>query len=506
MMQQAARLEEQTVELEAQQQATRETEAWFRGIIESAPDGMLVTNEEGRIILANPQVETNFGYEPGKLVGNFIEVLVPEASRGKHVGLREGKARGKGQARRELRGVTKDGREFPIEVSLSMLPAVGGHGVCVCASARDISERKQQELELRKSEMRLNLAAESGGLAIWEWNIVADATIANPMYKKVFGFDPAVEPVTATWHERMHPEDKAATFASLQAHLAGEAPAYHSEFRFFHPEAGEYVWLDSQAQVTERAPDGAPLTVIGITNDITGRKAAQKAVAESERRLDLALRGTNTGLWDWSAATGELVTNETWSTMLGYDRAELDERYGNVYARWEQLTHPEDLEQALVHLQDHIDGRAHEYRAEFRMRSKSGDWKWILDVGQGVEFDEAGKPVRFIGTHVDIDERKRQESAIKQSETRLKLAAENGGIAIWEWNVATDVTITNSMYTRIYGFDQASEANSDTWQARLHLEDRERLNQAMTDHLSGKTDRFQAEFRFFRPDRNDYVC
>ena len=78
---QAAQLEEQTVELGAQQDEINATEAWFRGIIESAPDGMLVADENGRIVLANPQLEAMFGYAAGELVGAAIETLVPQAVR-----------------------------------------------------------------------------------------------------------------------------------------------------------------------------------------------------------------------------------------------------------------------------------------------------------------------------------------------------------------------------------------------------------------------------------------
>lgn len=136
--------------LQWQQTQLQETEAWYRGIFESAPDGMLVVDENGAIILANPRIDAMFGYSAGALVGQRIEALVPAAARARHVGLRasytqSGSTRAMGTPNSQLRGVRKDGTEFPVEVGLSRLPALGGHGICVCASVRDITERKKAE-------------------------------------------------------------------------------------------------------------------------------------------------------------------------------------------------------------------------------------------------------------------------------------------------------------------------------------------------------------------------
>lgn len=140
MEKQAAQLEEQQVEMEAQQAELLETENWFRNIIETAPDGMLVADTSGQILLSNPAVEKIFGYAPGELVGIHVERLVPEDLRAKHVGLRqaflhEGQSRqmGNGAA---IVGRRKDGSEINVLVSLATLPARGTRGKCVSVSVR----------------------------------------------------------------------------------------------------------------------------------------------------------------------------------------------------------------------------------------------------------------------------------------------------------------------------------------------------------------------------------
>jgi PAS domain S-box-containing protein len=148
----ATQLEVLTRNLDTLRQAEvlRETEAWYRGVIESSPDGMLVADQAGVMILVNPQLERMFGYATGALVGQHIEVLVPAAVRGHHPALRENynqgnQARNMGAMNRELRGVRQDGAEFPVDVGLSHLPALGGRGVCVCATVRDITQRRLDE-------------------------------------------------------------------------------------------------------------------------------------------------------------------------------------------------------------------------------------------------------------------------------------------------------------------------------------------------------------------------
>jgi len=152
---QSARLEEQAAVMTRQRDEIAGTEAWFRGIIESAPDGMIVVDDDGVIELCNPRAEVLFGYGNGELVGLSVDELVPAAVRGGHAANR---ARFAGERRigamgasLDLCGLRKDGSEFPIEVGLSRLPELAGRGACSCAVVRDITERKEAEIELRRA-------------------------------------------------------------------------------------------------------------------------------------------------------------------------------------------------------------------------------------------------------------------------------------------------------------------------------------------------------------------
>jgi two-component system sensor histidine kinase/response regulator len=153
MKSQAAILEDQAQELIQGQEKLKETELWYRAIIETAPVGMIVTDDRGTIVLTNLQVDAIFGYQPYELVGKKIETLVPQAIRHSHIAMRDsyandGKSRQMGSQASELLGARKDGSEFSVQVGLSRLPDVGGRGFCSCASVHDITAQKDAQKAL----------------------------------------------------------------------------------------------------------------------------------------------------------------------------------------------------------------------------------------------------------------------------------------------------------------------------------------------------------------------
>jgi len=142
----------------------RETEQYFRSVLEKAPDGLMVVDADGTIQLVNAQCEKLFGYTRNELVGQKVETLVPAAVRAHHPGLREGyhhapTTRSMG-AKRELHGQRKDGSLFPVDIGLSPLPARGGTGTQVAVSIRDITDRRQAETDLKEAKQKAEEATQ----------------------------------------------------------------------------------------------------------------------------------------------------------------------------------------------------------------------------------------------------------------------------------------------------------------------------------------------------------
>lgn len=160
-------LEEQAVELEASKEQLMRTEAWYRGILQSAPDGMVVVDGQGSIRLVNAQLCRIFGYDDGELIGQPIELLVPLDTRGSHEALRSGfiasgaPGRPMGGGASSLRGRRKDGSEFFVDVCLSRLPKMDDAVGTVCAAIRDVTERRRMEETLAKREQEFRTLVEN---------------------------------------------------------------------------------------------------------------------------------------------------------------------------------------------------------------------------------------------------------------------------------------------------------------------------------------------------------
>lgn len=170
-----------------------------------------------------------------------------------------------------------------------------------------------------------------------------------------------------------------------------------------------------------------------IVVNIMLRTKSEKDLIESKTRLDLALKGTQAGLWDWHIESGVVTFNERWAEMIGYKLSELKPRIET----WIEFCHPDDLEESDRLLKAHFEGRTDEYRYEARMKHRDGHWIWVFDSGKVVEWDKEGKPVRMTGTHFDITERKEAVEKIKHMATHdyltdlptMNLAIDRGQIA-----------------------------------------------------------------------------
>ena len=169
---------------------------------------------------------------------------------------------------------------------------------------------------------------------------------------------------------------------------------------------------------------GEVLYIILNFLDVTEQNKLQEAYKESKDRLQLALKGASLGAWDWNLETDEMVYNERWAAMIGYT---LDEVYEIT---WEQLLHPDEKEGCIDQMKKFANGNEPEYEAEFRLMTKSGDYKWILDRGKIVAWNADGKPIRGAGTHMDITERKVDQRKLEESEIKYRRLVDNAPIGI----------------------------------------------------------------------------
>jgi len=254
----------------------RKSEEKFRGLLESAPDAVVIVDADGRIVLVNTQTDKMFGYSRDELIGEPVEMLVPKRSREAHVGHRTGyysepRTRPMG-AGRELTGRRKDGSEFPVDISLSTLETEDE--VLVTSVIRDISERKQAKEELRESEERLRILFEYAPDAYFLTDLQGNLIDLNRAAEEITGLSKK-EVIGKNYIDLdlLPPEDIPKAAAILAESRAGK-PAGPAELTLNHRNGG------STAVEVRTFPVeiNRQTLVLTVERDITERKRAEKII------------------------------------------------------------------------------------------------------------------------------------------------------------------------------------------------------------------------------------
>lgn len=187
---------------------------------------------------------------------------------------------------------------------------------------------------------------------------------------------------------------------------------------------------------------------------------------ESKKQLEMVIEGTGVGIWDWHIPTGAVSFNERWAEIIGYT---LEELKPVSIETWLRFAHPDDLQESGRLLDAHWRGETERYVCESRMLHKQGHWIWVLDSGKVVEWASDGKPLRMVGTHLDITRQKEAELQLGQTANLLN----NVLNAATEMSIiATDpqgmITIFNPGSERLLGYTAAEMVGKQS-PAILHV-------------------------------------
>lgn len=191
--------------------------------------------------------------------------------------------------------------------------------------------------------------------------------------------------------------------------------SFRSECRLKRKNGG-LIWVEfSSAFLDEQTGDS-----IGAFFNINERKQAEAELQERERRLALVIEGSDQGFWDWRLDSNSFTVSPRFETMLGYEPGEMTLSPD----QWGKYVNTEDLIKAQTSIQNHLEGKSKNHEVEFRCRTKTNEWCWILTRGSIVERDTRGRPLRMSGTHTDITSRKHLEFEVSAYSEHLELLVE----------------------------------------------------------------------------------
>jgi PAS domain S-box-containing protein len=275
-----------------------------------------------------------------------------------------------------------------------------------------VMQRHRDAERLRTSEARLEAAVWGADLGLWEASPAGDARWLNNWCER-FDIDPCIGHNTAEpWNSRIHPDDIDAYLDTGRPPWYEVADQYVNEYRI-RDRNGDWRWIHERGKVTVRDRDGAPLLFAGVCIDIDDKKRTEAALRSAEDRYELAIDAARLPVWEYDVASNTVTGNVYWHRTLEYEVSAAEARQRTE--TWLSDIHPDDRPAQERFIIGEAAGSTDFYQSEFRVRTATGEYKWLLDRGRVVERAADGSPLKAVGISLDIDARKRMESALRAS-------------------------------------------------------------------------------------------
>jgi len=396
----------------------RESELRFKEIADMLPEAVFEADMNLRLTFVNRKAVQFFGYneiEAGQKL-HCLDMIIP-ADRERAVRNFKERLKGTIEGPIEYTAQRKDGTTFPALISSMVVmqngKAQGFRGILI-----DLTETKKAEESIRASEQMIRSILSTTPMGI---GLTVDRKIkwVNEAWMRIFGFvdNEACmdQPISILYSSEEHYEEsrrsvytilKNAKIASIESFMTRQNGSI----------------FPAQINVAPLDPSDLKKGSISTITDISEWKRMEQSLRESEERYRLALEATSDGLWDWDISTGVVNYSPAWYRILG-------ETIQNLFSAWESRMHPHEKDSVLISLKAHLEGNGEGWHFEHRLRTAEGQWKWVLGRGSVITRDKNGKPLRMVGTIIDIDDRKLLETQLTQAQKMEAIGTLAGGIA-----------------------------------------------------------------------------
>ncbi len=397
-----------------------ENEKRFRALIENITDGIVISNENSRIVYQSPSVERILGYSEQERYNQSLRDYIHPDYRDAYITLLNSVVEKKGIPHPfEFPIRHKNGNYIWLEgISTNLLddPSVKG----VVANYRDVTQRKMLNDILREYNDRHEIVSKATNDAIWDWDIQKDVEIWNHGTETIFGYtEREVSSSRAWWKDKIHPDDYELVSNSLEDAFGQQSNHWTYQYRY-RCANGDYKYVLDRAFILYI--DDRPIRMIGAMQDITKRVVAEKKLRLLNERYEIVLDTTGDAIWDWDLMSESLTWGEGLLTLFGYKvKGEVHDSF------WYEKIHEEDQERIGQSIQKILSSKnLTKWEDEYRFRKSDGTYAVVHDRG-AVLRDEDGKVIRMVGSMQDITERK---LAVEEIEKLSIVASKTDNIVI----------------------------------------------------------------------------
>ena len=425
------------------EEALRESEARMRAIVNTAVDGIVTIDERGTIESINPAVEKIFGYTTGELMGQNVNILMPEPYHSEHnqylanyLNTGISKIIGIG---REVMGRRKDGTLFPIDLSVSEVRLKGRR--IFTGIVRDISTRRRSEEALRESQERLQLATEGAQVGTWQWDLPADVITYSPKAAELFGLAPGGQLTKNDFLNLLHPDDRQRV-SLLKTELEKEK-TYNVEYQIIWPN-GKTHWIQTRGRVVSQNA-GVPTRLMGVVMDICERKRSEKALQQISDRLRALFEASPVGILTLQPDGVVTMWNPAAARIYGWTEEEVLGKPAPFIP--EDRMHEFDESRARV-----LAGESFSNLLLHRRR-KDGS---LIDVSLSTAplHAEDGSITGILGMVADVTDQRRTEEALRASEEKYRDLVQNAQSFMLRFNAQGQITFFNEYAQAFFGYTE----------------------------------------------------
>lgn len=372
---------------------------------ESIKDMLFVMNDSGVILHYNSTACDYLGYSKSELIGEHIFKVhyiedIDDAKR----------------MFQEVLDKTRDHCSLPllksdsstIEVDTRIWQGIWNSEPCIFCLSRDITG---ESLALDKFSKVFNNSSALMSISSVEDRVFLDV---NKAFEEILGYTREEVVGKKTYEVDLY--ESLDTLESIRKDIINNGKIYNYRVNV-KKKNGEYINGICSAEIIYT--QGNKILLVIVT-DNTEQVRVEEALKQINEQFNLAVRGSNDGIWDWNLKDNSLYLSDKWKSMIGYDSDELSNHIDSFNSRM----HPDDVDRVQAYVEDYFLGKFSYYEIEFRLRHKKGHYIWVLSRGEALR-DDKGLPYRMAGSHTDITARKNMEMELivkgKVLQTALKL-------------------------------------------------------------------------------------